>query len=898
MIPACRALLSLLLFLPFAAALAAPLSERSPIRPGAWWDPARSGSGFELHAVGDQLAAGWFTYEADGRPVWYTAQGTFTAAGTGEMPLLRHRWSNNGYAGYQAVGSLRLTFRGAESVTAQWVLGADQGSLALRPFAFSVASPEVDRSGLWFNPTQAGWGLSLNESSTVFVATLFAYDADGQPRWWTGEGTPAAVALRAYRGACPACPPRAPIAESTARLAVAGDIERLDITVFEGAPALAPGLSVRGTSIAQITRPAAQRIADRTLANFDDDTALRRWLLPALESASLFGGAIDFSPPPPHVAFSNTNVQENGVDEAGLVKSDGRFVYTFAHEPTTREALPEVRLLPVTAEGAVVGAPRQFPLSFRETGRWMAEAGLYLDDARLVAITGSRAASYFGAPWIDVDGWRGGSTRVEIFDRSVPDAPRSQWFARFDGHLVASRRIGDRLVVVLRHAAQLPGIYRAPTSEAQRAANRRLFDATATIALLPQFAVGYASPQPLLAASDILLPPPGSQVPQAQFVTVVAIDLAARRVESSLAIAGFVDAVYAAPRNLYLASSRFDSARIGLPGFSEPPLATTDVHRIAIDGAALRLVGSGSVEGHLGRAPDVAPLRFGEAGEYLRVATSSGTAWGGVITNRLSVLEPSTVVPGLLRTAAVLPNAARPQPLGKPGELLYGTRFVGDRLYAVTFDRVDPLYVVDLSNPRDPRIAGAVDLPGFSDWLHPLPGGLLLGVGRDAQTSAQGLTLFQGLQLNLFDVRDAATPRVLQRVLVGKRGSESALFAHPHAYSEILPAGGNLRFALPARVHDGNVPESGDGPWAWYPWSFSGLLRYELQGSGAAARLVALPPLVGDSAPGSTPRIARDSSADPAARGARSVLFPQGTVYVADGRFMHQRTGGSVEGPL
>lgn len=895
--PACRTLLHLVLLLGSGAASAALLSERSPIRPGAWWDPARAGSGFELHAVGDQLSVGWFTYETDGRPVWYTAQGTFSASGTGAMALLRHRWTAGTYAGHDTVGSVRLAFTSAEAVTAQWTLGGAEGSLALRPFAFSVASPEVDRSGLWFNPAQSGWGLSLNESSTVFVATLFAYDAEGQPRWWTGQGTPGAVALRSYRGACPACPASPPAVDGSVQLALAGGSERLALSARDVSPALASGLSLSAAPIVQITRPSALRVADRTLATFDDEASLRRWLLPALESAPVFGGAIDFSPPPPHVVFSNTNVQENGVDEAGLVKSDGRFIYTFAHEPESREALPEVRLLPVASEGAVVGTPRQFPLTYRETGAWMAEAGLYLDDTRLVAITGSRAASFFGAPWIDVDAWRGGSTRVEIFDRSVPDAPRSVWFARFDGHLVASRRVGDRLVVVLRHAVQLPGIYRAPGSETQRAANRRLFDATATVALLPQHAVGYGTPSPLLAASDILLPPPGSQVPQAQFVSVVAIDLAARRVASALAIAGVVDAVYAAPRNLYLASARFDSARIGLPGFSDPPVATTDVHRIAIDGPALRIVGSGSVEGHLGRAPDVAPLRFGEAGEYLRVATSSGTAWGGVVTNRLSVLEPSTRVPGLLRTAAVLPNAARPEPLGKPGELLYGTRFVGDRLYAVTFERVDPLYVVDLSNPLDPRIAGAVDLPGFSDWLHPLPGGLLLGVGRDAQTQF-GFTLFQGLQLNLFDVRDASTPRVLQRVLVGKRGSDSALFAHPHAYSEIAPAGGNLRFALPARVHDGSVPESGEGPWASYPWSFSGLLRYELQGSGDAARLVALPALVGDRAPGSSPRIARDATADPAARGARSVLFPQGTVYVADGRFLHQRAGGIMEGPL
>lgn len=889
-------LLAALLLAPAAATAAPPLAERSPVRPGAWWDPARAGSGFELHAVGDQLAAGWFTYEADGRPVWYTAQGTYTASGTGEMALLRHAWRDGAYAGHEAVGSLRLEFRNPESTTAHWRLGADQGRQDLRPFLVGLASPEIDRSGLWFNPAQAGWGLSVNESGRAFAATLFAYDAEGQPRWWTGEGTPERVMLRMYAGACPACAPRPPSSGNPAQLALAGGVDTLRITGFESATSLAPGLLLRDAGIAQITRPAAARLADRTLAAFDDEAALRRWLLPALESVPLYGGAIDFSPPPPHVAFSNTNLQEFGVDEAGRVKSDGRFVYAFAHEAATRAALPEVRVLPVAADGAMVGSPRQFALSHRETGRWMDEASLYLDDARLVALTGSRAASYFGAPWTDVDAWRGGSTRVEIFDRSVPDAPRSLWFARFDGHLVASRRVGDRLVLVLRHAVQLPGLVRGPTSDAQRAGNRRLFDATATVALLPQYAVGYAAPGPLLAASDILLPPPGGQQPQPQFVSVVAIDLAARRVESALAIAGFVDAVFAAPRNLYLASSRFDSARLGLPGFSEPPTASTDVHRIAIDGPALRVVGSGNVEGHLGRAPDVAPLRLSEAGEHLRVATSSGNAWGGVVTNRLSVLEPSTLVPGLLRTAAVLPNARRPEPLGKPGELLYGTRFVGDRLYAVTFERVDPLYVVDLADPLDPRIAGAVDLPGFSDWLHPLPGGLLLGVGRDARSSA-GITWFQGLQLNLFDVRDAARPTVLQQVLVGKRGSESALLAHPHAYSEFQPAGAPLAFALPARVHDG-PPIAGTGDWASYAWSWSGLLRYELAGSGADARLRALEPLVVERAPGSVPALGDQPWMDPAADGARSVLFPQGTVYVGDGRFWHRRADGVMTGPL
>lgn len=68
----------------------------------------------------------------------------------------------------------------------------------------------------------------------------------------------------------------------------------------------------------------------------------------------------------------------------------------------------------------------------------------------------------------------------------------------------------------------------------------------------------------------------------------------------------------------------------------------------------------------------------------------------------------------MLRTVSYLPNAARPEPLGKPNETLYATRFVGNKLYAVTFRQTDPLYTVDLSNVADPRITGERQIPGFS----------------------------------------------------------------------------------------------------------------------------------------------------------------------------------------
>ena len=188
---------------------------------------------------------------------------------------------------------------------------------------------------------------------------------------------------------------------------------------------------------------------------------------------------------------------------------------------------------------------------------------------------------------------------------------------------------------------------------------------------------------------------------------VTAIDLVSPRVVQTIAIVGAVDTLYASPTNLFLASSRQPLRDLAGNLLPEPPFYVTDIHQIRLGTDAMAIVGSGSLEGFFGTAADKAAFRMSEYQGKLRAVTSStGAIWGGVNKNRLTILEPSASAPGLLRTVSILPNAQRPDPLGKPNEMLYGTRFVDERLYAVTFKSIDPLYVVDLVNAADPRIAG------------------------------------------------------------------------------------------------------------------------------------------------------------------------------------------------
>ena len=139
-------------------------------------------------------------------------------------------------------------------------------------------------------------------------------------------------------------------------------------------------------------------------------------------------------------------------------------------------------------------------------------------------------------------------------------------------------------------------------------------------------------------------------------------------------------------------------------------------------------------------------------------------------------------------------------------------------------------------------------MPGFSDYLHPLPNGLLLGFGKDAVptgTAGDGQgAWFTGLLLTLFDVSNPMQPREMQRLVMGKRGSDSALLYHHHAFSAITKPDGTLAIGIPARIHDGSTLPVPPGFPATYNWQESGLLRFEMRGSTPAnAQLVQLPSL-------------------------------------------------------
>jgi uncharacterized secreted protein with C-terminal beta-propeller domain len=187
------------------------------------------------------------------------------------------------------------------------------------------------------------------------------------------------------------------------------------------------------------------------------------------------------------------------------------------------------------------------------------------------------------------------------------------------------------------------------------------------------------------------------------------------------------------------------------------------IHRFELRERGADYRGSGSVAGYL-----LSQWSMSEHDGFLRVASTDTPAWrGGPDTESMvTVLDTRGEE---LRTVGLVDGLGR-------GERIYSVRFLGDRGYVVTFRQIDPLYIIDLSDPTSPTVRGELKIPGYSSYLHPIGPATLLGVGQDADLDGR----VRGLQASLFDVSDPRDPARIDRLTMP--GGQSEVEWDHHAF--------------------------------------------------------------------------------------------------------------------
>jgi uncharacterized secreted protein with C-terminal beta-propeller domain len=473
-------------------------------------------------------------------------------------------------------------------------------------------------------------------------------------------------------------------------------------------------------------------------------------------------------------AFSNTNLQVAGVDEADLIESDGSYLYIISGED-----------LVIVRSG--VGDELRVMSRFHIGGRPL---GMFLSGNRLAIVSTQNQTPYFDDGLVRIAGMDSffgyqpapPKTTVTILDIRNRSAPSLVQKAEMDGQVVASRTVDGELRLVINNYSWFPPPISRPVP-------------------MQRPTIGEIDPNVLQPVRDVDSLIRSSWWPNSldQEYVYETRDEYVARIRSSvrdsflpriLNLAGdgkvlserpFVDAA-----KLYRPDSLFAHwmttiATFNLASNRRGPVATASVmtHGIPQIHATTDSVYLFSQKAFEPNEIDYTPTtnvwKFDMAGGRNGAKLAARGSFEGSLLNQFSADERA----GFLRVVVgiqpwsqsghglhVLKQVGRElEVVGSldgiaSGEQLYSVRFLDDRAFFVTFRQIDPLFAVDLSDPADPRLMGEVHIPGFSDYLQPIDDTHLLAIGRGADETTGA---FQELQVSIFDVSNLANPQLVHR---------------------------------------------------------------------------------------------------------------------------------------
>ncbi len=524
-------------------------------------------------------------------------------------------------------------------------------------------------------------------------------------------------------------------------------------------------------------------------------------------------------------SYSTTNNQVPGVDEADIMKNDGKWIYVLANG-----RLQIVDAWPPDQAHKVSDTPVQgTPVSMLT----------YKDRLTVFSVDQNYTPECDYAYDCDVTG-RGVGTRVttyDISDRGKPVRIRQTYLPQ--GHFVNARRIGPQVYVVvflpmdnLYSLLYSTGLKFVPDSVAAAEASAQCehpLDMSQD-AIRQAFEDLYRKNVEIINKMDLdsyvngmsdtvytrdgwsrHLKTPldncnayylsnGSR--DMDLIAVLGFDITKQEPLSAAVVRSKPGIVFATHQSLYI-SMWYNKYRESdwFDGVNDSAL--TVIHRFDLQPGTPDVTyhASGWVPGHA-----LNQFSMDEQDEYVRIATT--VDWKRV--SLVTVLKPDGRD---LKVVGQLNNIA-------PGEDIRAVRFNGNLGFVVTFKKTDPLFVIDLSDPTKPKIKGKLKIPGYSTYMHFMDRNHLLSIGYDAQDEGN-FAWFQGVQLQVFDVTNITQPKLLHKTVIGTRGTASEAALHHLAFNYFKPKD---LLAIPMVICEGGQGGSDYGDYM----TFNGLMVYHV----------------------------------------------------------------------
>ena len=491
--------------------------------------------------------------------------------------------------------------------------------------------------------------------------------------------------------------------------------------------------------------------------------------------------------------YSTTNIQVEGVDEPDIVKNDGKYIYAVAgNKVVIVDAFPAEEMKMVSE------------IEFKENSQNI--RNIFVNEDKLIVFVESYEYIESGIPCLErysiglrCGGYSKQETKVHIYDVSNRKNPELENEIELEGNYVDARMIDEHVYLV-----------------SQKWIDLNWFD-------LPVYSVnGLEKPIAVQKINYI-------DAPDENYVYnfVSAIDIDNGEINSNVYLTGSSGVIYVSEKNIYLSYQK----RIDYRNYEEKKIRwvadktmpnsiaseindilddeeienkeekierimtdyygsleaedlleltnkieeamrefelemaketeKTIVHKIGIDGMDVEYESKGEVPGIV-----LNQFSFDEYKNNLRIATTTGNVWDESGLNHLYVLDEELEIIGSVEDLA-------------KGERIYSARFIGDKAYMVTFKKVDPLFVIDLSDAENPKVLGYLKITGYSDYLHPYDENHIIGIGKETAGGDEQFSWYQGIKVSLFDVSDFENPTEVAKIEIGDRGTDSAaLYEH------------------------------------------------------------------------------------------------------------------------
>jgi uncharacterized secreted protein with C-terminal beta-propeller domain len=434
--------------------------------------------------------------------------------------------------------------------------------------------------------------------------------------------------------------------------------------------------------------------------------------------------------------YSETNTQVKGVDEADIVKTDGRYIYYLSNKKLTITSVDGSNLERTSSIEFNDEHYRPMELFVRENKLIL--IGTKHEEGEIKPLRKSKIL-------IERDNYYptyNTYTVIKVYDIKNRENPELSRTVEVEGYYISSRMVGNNIYLIANKSINS---YLCKNYEIDKL-NEDAFKVQYLDTAVNQ-------EKRCIAFADICYIPE-SESPN--YLNVVSFNVNENKEANIDSYLGAGEKIYSSEKNLYVTKSKFN-----YEDKTDTSKRATEIYKFNLIDGKCKFQKSGEVPGTI-----INQFSMDESEEYFRIATTDNSSWEQENnTNNLYVLNNELEIVGKVEGLA-------------KGEKIYSVRFMGNRAYMVTFVETDPLFVIDLSIPTEPKVLGELKIPGYSKYLHPYDETHLIGFGENTEVVNYGYgdrVVTNGMKMALFDVTDPNNPQEMYSVDIGEKGTSSEL---------------------------------------------------------------------------------------------------------------------------